>query len=220
MSNRGKKLLAGGVVILAALGYLIYSSMRTAVVYFVTPAELVEQGAAARSKALRLGGMVEQGSLQWNPRTLDLRFRLTDGKTSVAVAHKGTPPDLFAEGKGAVVEGRVNADGSFAASAIMAKHSEEYRPPKAGEMPVFQKGRYQQAPGAPATTGAPAATGAPATTRAPAATEVPATTRAPAATGTPAAAGAPAAPAGASAPEAAAPRAGAPTAGAPAAAWR
>ncbi len=149
MSTRGKKLLAGGAVILAALGYLIYSSMSTAVVYFVTPTELVEQGAGARNKALRLGGMVEQGSLDWNPRTLDLRFRLTDGKTSIPVAHKGTPPDLFAEGKGAVVEGRVNPDGSFAASAIMAKHSEEYRPPKAGEMPVFQKGRYQQAPLAP-----------------------------------------------------------------------
>lgn len=161
MSARAKKLVAGGAVILAALGYLIYSGMSSAVVYFVTPTELVEQGPAAYGKALRLGGMVEKGSLDWNPRTLDLRFRLTDGHTAVPVTHKGTPPDLFGEGQGAVVEGRVNPDGSFTASTIMAKHSEEYMPPRVGEMPVFQKGRYQQAPAAAPEAAPPRRPGAP-----------------------------------------------------------
>ncbi len=163
MTARAKKLIAGGAVIAAALGYLIYSGMTSAVVYFVTPTELVEQGAAARGKGLRLGGMVEQGSLAWDPRTLDLRFRLTDGRTSVPVTHKGTPPDLFAEGQGAVVEGRINPDGSFTASTIMAKHSEEYMPPRSGEMPAFRKDRYRQRPAAlPATAPAgPGPTGSP-----------------------------------------------------------
>ncbi len=167
MSARTKKLAAGGAVILAALGYLIYSGMSSAVVYFVTPTELVGQGVAAHGRPLRLGGMVERGSLDWNPRTLDLRFRLTDGHTSVPVTHKGTPPDLFGEGQGAVVEGRLQPDGSFVASTIMAKHSEEYMPPRAGEMPVFQKGRYRPAPATAAPQAGPpesaaAAGGAPA----------------------------------------------------------
>lgn len=147
MRARRVKLLVGGVVILAALGYLVYGGMQSAVVYFVTPTELRAQGADAVGKALRLGGMVEAGSLVWDPRTLSLSFRLTDGTTTVPVVHTGTPPDLFAEGQGAVVEGRVTEDGTFQAQTIMAKHSEEYMPPRAGEMPAFQKGRYRPEPG-------------------------------------------------------------------------
>lgn len=164
MRGRRAKLLAGGAIILAALAYLVYGGMQAAVVYFVTPTELRAQGTEARGKALRLGGMVEAGSLTWDARTLALSFRLTDGTTTVPVVHTGTPPDLFAEGQGAVVEGRVGEDGTFQAQTIMAKHSEEYMPPRSGEMPVFEKGRYRQEPGtaraAPAgDAGAPAPQG-------------------------------------------------------------
>jgi cytochrome c-type biogenesis protein CcmE len=97
------------------------------VVYFVTPAELL--AAPAPGKTYRLGGMVQPGSLVWEPRTLDLRFTLSDGKATVPVRHKGTPPDLFAEGRGAVVEGGWSGDGYFKATTILAKHSEEYKAP-------------------------------------------------------------------------------------------
>jgi cytochrome c-type biogenesis protein CcmE len=157
MRNRRAKLLAGGVVIAAALGYLVWSGMSTAVVYFVTPSELVAQGPEARGRPLRLGGMVEAGSVVWDPRALALSFRLTDGRTAVPVAHAGAPPDLFAERQGAVVEGRLRADGTFEASTIMAKHSEEYMPPKAGETPAFEKGKYRPAPDARAASGGAAA---------------------------------------------------------------
>lgn len=167
MRGRRTKLLIGGAVILAALAYLVYGGMQTAVVYFVTPTELREQGAQVRGKALRLGGMVEAGSLTWDARTLALAFRLTDGKTTVPVVHTGTPPDLFAEGQGAVVEGKVAEDGTFQAQTIMAKHSEEYMPPKVGEMPAFQKGRYEPnadaAQAVPPEGKAPAASAPPAT---------------------------------------------------------
>ena len=73
--------------------------------------------------------MVQRGSMQWEPRTLSLTFALSDGKASVPVRHTGAPPDLFGEGRGAVVEGSWSADGYFRAMHIMAKHSEEYRAP-------------------------------------------------------------------------------------------
>ena len=125
--KRRAKFLVGGAVILAALVYLVYAGVSQSVVYFVTPAELL--AAPAPGKTYRLGGMVQPGSLVWEPRTLDLRFTLSDGKATVPVRHKGTPPDLFAEGRGAVVEGGWSGDGYFKATTILAKHSEEYKAP-------------------------------------------------------------------------------------------
>jgi cytochrome c-type biogenesis protein CcmE len=76
--------------------------------------------------------MVVPGSLRWEPRSLDLAFALSDGKATVPVRHKGTAPDLFGEGRGAVVEGSWSADGYFKATLILAKHSEEYKAPHDG----------------------------------------------------------------------------------------
>ena len=121
------KFVAGGLIIAAALGYLIYAGVMQSAVYFVTPGEL--QAAPVAGKAYRLGGMVVPGTLTWEPRTLALAFTLSDGKASVPVRHRGTPPDLFGEGRGAVVEGRWNKSGYFEASLILAKHSEEYQAP-------------------------------------------------------------------------------------------
>lgn len=121
------KFLVGGVVIAAALAYMIYAGVTQSAVYFVTPSEL--GGAAVPGRAYRLGGMVERGSVHWEPRTLSLAFTLTDGKAGVPVRHTGTPPDLFGEGRGAVVEGSWSAEGYFRATQIMAKHSEEYKAP-------------------------------------------------------------------------------------------
>ena len=78
---------------------------------------------------MRVGGMVVDGSVRWDPQNLLLTFQLTDGQGTVFVRHKGTAPDLFKEGAGAVVEGTWAPDGYVRASTIMAKHSEEYKPP-------------------------------------------------------------------------------------------
>ena len=121
------KFLVGGAVILAALGYMIWAGVTQSAVYFVTPSEL--RAAPVPGKAYRLGGLVAPGSMKWEPRTLDLTFTVSDGKTTVPVRHKGAPPDLFGEGRGAVIEGQWTADGYFKASLIMAKHSEEYKAP-------------------------------------------------------------------------------------------
>jgi cytochrome c-type biogenesis protein CcmE len=79
--------------------------------------------------------MVVQGSLQKDVKQLTYRFELTDGSATFPVFFRGVPPDLFVEGKGAVVEGRVGPDGIFHATTIMAKHAEEYSPHKGGTPP-------------------------------------------------------------------------------------
>jgi cytochrome c-type biogenesis protein CcmE len=121
------KFLFGALVILAALGYMIYAGVSQSVVYFVTPSEL--SAAPVTGKAYRLGGMVLPGSVKWEPRTLDLTFTVSDGKRTIPVRHKGSPPDLFGEGRGAVIEGSWASEGYFKSSHIMAKHSEEYTAP-------------------------------------------------------------------------------------------
>jgi cytochrome c-type biogenesis protein CcmE len=135
--NRKAKFIAGGVIIVAALAYLIYAGVSQSVVYFVTPSEL---GAApVPGKSYRLGGMVLPGSLKWDAKSLDLRFTLSDGQASVPVRHRGTPPDLFAENRGAVVEGTWSRDGYFQATTILAKHSEEYKAPHDGSQAGYKE---------------------------------------------------------------------------------
>jgi cytochrome c-type biogenesis protein CcmE len=135
--TRRRRLLLGAAVIAAALGALVFTGVRQSVVYFVTPSELMAEDRGAR-RAYRLGGLVVQGSLTQSAASREHRFLLTDGKASVPVYHRGIPPDLFGEGRGAVVEGSLGADGIFHASTIMAKHSEEYRAPD-GAAPGHEK---------------------------------------------------------------------------------
>lgn len=133
--HRTRRFLIGGVIILAALAYLIYGGMRQAIVYFVTPTELKGQEKPSKEKSLRIGGMVVVGSLKKDLKNLTYQFQLTDGVASIPVYFRGIPPDLFSEGKGAVVEGRMGEDGVFMATTIMAKHAEEYSPPHQGKTP-------------------------------------------------------------------------------------
>ena len=107
--------------------------IREAAVYYITPSELRAKGVSAADRSFRLGGMVVPGSVQWEPKSLKLTFLLTDGKEQVAIEHTGSPPDLFKEGTGAVVEGKYVSGNLFNASTILAKHSEEYRPPQPGQ---------------------------------------------------------------------------------------
>ncbi|RMF90479.1 MAG: cytochrome c maturation protein CcmE [Nitrospinota bacterium] len=142
MSNtkRRTRFIIGGIVILLSLGYLIYAGLEDTLVYFLTPAELQAKGNEAVGQRLRLGGMVVKDSVHWDPQTLQLEFQLTDGEATIPVRHRGTPPDLFGEGRGAVVEGTFTAEGIFQAKTILAKHSEEY---KAGEGTASAKERFR-----------------------------------------------------------------------------
>jgi cytochrome c-type biogenesis protein CcmE len=127
VSRRGR-FVAGGALVVCVFAFMMYVGVTQSSVYFVTPAEL--NAAPVTGKAYRVGGMVEAGSLTWNPQALDLRFTLTDGKATVAVRHRGSAPDMFGEGRGAIVEGKWSPEGYFHATQILAKHSEEYKAPE------------------------------------------------------------------------------------------
>lgn len=127
------KYVVAGAVVVAAVAGLVYSGVKESMLYFYTPTELMQERDAARGKALRIGGMVVEGSVRWDPQNLLLTFQLTDGQSTVPVRHKGTAPDLFKEGTGAVVEGTWTPEDYLRSTNIMAKHSEEYKPPEKPE---------------------------------------------------------------------------------------
>ncbi|HEX6047689.1 MAG TPA: cytochrome c maturation protein CcmE [Gemmatimonadaceae bacterium] len=142
-ARKGRRLtfIALGAVILGAFGYLLYGGIGENLVYFLTPAELLAKGTGAVDTPVRLGGMVAENSVVWNADKLDLRFRITDGNKEIPVRSTGAPPSMFRPGMGVIVEGRFGKDGVFSATNLMVRHSNEYHPPKEGEMP---KEMYQQ----------------------------------------------------------------------------
>jgi cytochrome c-type biogenesis protein CcmE len=133
--GRAVVLALGTIVVLGALGYLLYGGLDRNLVYFLTPAELLERGDRAYDVPVRLGGQVAVGSVQWDAEALDLRFRLSDGKSEIPVHARGAPPQMFRDGMGVIVEGRYNRNGTFQSTSLMVKHSNEYRAPHDGEKP-------------------------------------------------------------------------------------
>ena len=120
-------LLAIAALVAAAL--LAMWGLADRAAYFRTPADIVA-GKAGEGEAIRLGGMVEQGSLKELGGT-SVRFTVTDGAAKVPVTYRGILPDLFREGSGMVAEGRMER-GVFVANMILAKHDERYMPPQLG----------------------------------------------------------------------------------------
>lgn len=128
MTRKQKRLsiILGGLTILSlALGLVLYA-MRSNVAFFRTPSE-VTKGLVSEGERIRLGGMVERGSIKKGPGTL-ITFRLSDNIATITVTYNGILPDLFGDGQGAVTEGKLQGDGSFAADTVLAKHDEQYMP--------------------------------------------------------------------------------------------
>lgn len=124
--NRRLGLIAAGGVLVAGAAWLVFAALERNVSYFYTPSEAAAANLAPETR-IRLGGMVEVGSLVEGPG-LEIRFRVTDGAQSVPVSYTGLRPDLFREGQGVIAQGRFNADGGFQADTILAKHDENYVP--------------------------------------------------------------------------------------------
>lgn len=127
--------IGAALLVLGAFGYLLYGGIGNNLVYFLTPAELLAKGQSAIDAPVRLGGQVVPGSVTWNAQSLDLRFRVTDGIKTVAVHSTGAPPQMFRPGIGVLVEGKYEMNGTFEATNLMVKHSNEYHPPAAGHKP-------------------------------------------------------------------------------------
>ena len=123
-------------VVLVVIGYLAFSSIGNALVYYLTPTELLARGDAAVGQSVRLGGLVAEGSIS-GPAT-DLTFVVTDGDTDIEVHSTVAPTRSFREGSGAVVEGMLRPDGVFEASNVIVKHDENYEVPASGDLPSDQ----------------------------------------------------------------------------------
>ena len=114
---------------LAALGIvaaMVLYAARDAIVFFYTPSDLIEKNVKPGTR-IRLGGMVVVGSWKKQPPTGN-QFTITDTLKSTPVIYDGIVPDLFAENQGVVAEGILQADGSFKAETVLAKHDENYMP--------------------------------------------------------------------------------------------
>jgi cytochrome c-type biogenesis protein CcmE len=120
---------------LAALGVavaLVLNAFQSNLVFFFTPTQIAN-GEAPQGRAFRIGGLVEPGSVRREGDGTTVAFRVTDNAKAVNVTYRGILPDLFKEGRGIVAQGTVEADGSFKASEVLAKHDENYMPPEAAE---------------------------------------------------------------------------------------
>lgn len=141
-TRRGLAIAAG----LAALGVatmLVLNAFQSNLVFFFSPSQVAAHE-APKDRAFRIGGLVEEGSIQRDGRSLTVTFVVTDMAQRVPVSYTGLLPDLFKEGKGVVAQGKLGPDGVFRAEQVLAKHDENYMPPEAAE--ALEKARHGQLP--------------------------------------------------------------------------
>ena len=135
--NQRLVLVSAAVVAVLIAVLLAMWGLKDRAAYFYTPADIAA-GKAAPGQAIRLGGMVERGSVKRQSDGVTIRFVVTDGQQTTPVVYRGIVPDLFREGSGVVAEGRV-AKGGFVADTILAKHDERYMPPELGNLAAEHK---------------------------------------------------------------------------------
>ena len=127
--QRRMALVAGIVVGVGVAGTLALRAFRENVMFYFDPTQ-VATGQVKAGQRFRLGGMVVKGSLERTPGTLDVRFVVTDFRSTVPVTYAQVLPNLFKEGAGVVAHGRLNDSGVFVADEVLAKHDEKYMPPE------------------------------------------------------------------------------------------
>jgi cytochrome c-type biogenesis protein CcmE len=135
LKPKHQRLALIGIAVVAVLAAVLLAmlGLKDKAAYFYTPAE-VAAGKAEVGQPIRIGGMVEDGSLERLPDGVTIRFQLSDGPARVPVMYRGIVPDRFREGSGAVAEGRLAAGGTFVADNILAKHDERFMPRELGNV--------------------------------------------------------------------------------------
>lgn len=132
MNSTQKKrlgLIAGGLLICGAAAALVFNAFEENLVFFFSPSQVAAHE-APEGRAFRIGGFVQEGSVQRQKDGVTVRFDVTDTAHTVPVTYKGSLPDLFKEGKGVVAQGKLQ-NGVFVADQVLAKHDENYMPPEA-----------------------------------------------------------------------------------------
>ncbi|MCL4791413.1 MAG: cytochrome c maturation protein CcmE [Gammaproteobacteria bacterium] len=131
MTPRRQRMVLVGLFVagVAAAVGLALRAFQENLLYFYTPTQAIA-GEAPDGKKIRLGGMVQEGSVRREPGDLELRFDVSDNEKTMTVAYSGVLPDLFKEGQGVIAMGHLGADGVFQAEEVLAKHDENYMPPE------------------------------------------------------------------------------------------
>ena len=155
------KFLIGGVIILGTAGWLLSGSLKETMVYFLTPEELhakVVEDSTIRDIGVKVGAKVVGGSIVRDSSGRQVAFQMTDGKVTYPVVYRGLIPDTFSDSADVVVEGRLDATGTFQATTLLAKCASRYEAAPEG-MPVKGKDAYEAAmhPEGVPRTAAPAA---------------------------------------------------------------
>lgn len=125
-------LVSLAVILLGGAAALMMTAFEDNIVFFHSPSDL-EAGKAETGRLIRVGGLVEEGSVERVPGAARVNFKLTDGAAITSVSYEGILPDLFREGQGIVANGRMQDDGIFEAVEILAKHDETYMPPEVAD---------------------------------------------------------------------------------------
>jgi cytochrome c-type biogenesis protein CcmE len=124
--------IGAGLIVLGGAAALVLNAFQSNLVFFFSPTDVVENR-APQGRAFRIGGLVEDKSLQRGKDGLTVRFNVTDTAKTIPVVYTGILPDLFKEGKGVVAQGKLGPDGAFHATEVLAKHDENYMPPAAAD---------------------------------------------------------------------------------------
>ncbi len=134
MKPRHRRLafITGGIAALGLAAALVFSALERNLVFFFTPSQVAAQEAPV-GRTFRIGGLVEAGSVQRQPDGRTVQFVVTDTAQRIPVVFRGLLPDLFREGKGVVTQGRLDGNGVFHATEVLAKHDENYMPVEAAD---------------------------------------------------------------------------------------
>jgi len=132
MKPRHKKLaiITASVAALGISAYLVLNAFQSNLVFFFSPTQVIAKEAPV-GKSFRIGGLVEEGSIQREENGTTVRFSITDTSEAIQIVYTGILPDLFREGKGVVAQGKLGENGIFNADEVLAKHDENYMPPEA-----------------------------------------------------------------------------------------
>lgn len=148
MTRKRRRLYILGLFLLglSSATALTLTAFQDSLVFFYSPSDLVERKDVSPGRMVRIGGLVEQGSLQRVEGSAEIRFRVTDLQHTVPVVYSGILPDLFREGQGVVAHGELGTDGVFHAREVLAKHDENYMPPEVADA-LKRAGQWQEKTG-------------------------------------------------------------------------
>ena len=134
-------LLLGSLTTLGVAAALVLTALNDNLVFFYSPTQVAEKNIGPERR-FRLGGLVEEGSVQKEGQIV--RFTITDTNKTLKVTYRGILPDLFREGQGVIAEGSIGPDGVFTAREILAKHDENYMPPEVAKA-LKESGKWKDA---------------------------------------------------------------------------